>query len=340
MHTPENLTYESADGAWRGLVGQVLSQGDNVAGVADILSVGSGFGKLSRGSRELLASRTGIDNPRDRLVFSRTRRFRLDYAIAQVIWAFSRSDAVAPVAFYNPTGLNFSDDGKTVRSAIGPRIFGGPGGGQFHAAIEKIRADTSSRRAMIQVYLPSDLLGTTRDVSCTGSIHLLARDGKLHAIVHMRSQSALMVLPYDFFLLTMIHELAAVNSGLELGSYCHLSNSAHVYEDELAGATALLDETPPERHSMPPMPMSSPEEFARLIEAEAHLRKSLASGSHMAKGLEIFHLSAYWRDLLLAIAADWIMRSGQSWEEAGAARLPACYQKCLQLAHQKTFHSA
>lgn len=340
MHMLENLTYESADGAWRGLVGQVLSQGDDVAGVADILSVGSGFGKLSRASREVLGSRTGIDNPRDRLVFSQTRRFRLDYAIAQVVWAFSRSDAVAPVTFYNPTGLNFSDDGKTVRSAIGPRVFGGAGGDQFHAAIEKIRADASSRRAMIQVYLPSDLLEATRDVSCTGSIHLLARDGILHAVVHMRSQSALMVLPYDLFLLTMIHELAAVTSGLKLGTYCHLSNSAHVYEDELVGATALLDETPPERQSMPPMPVSSPEEIARLIAAEAHLRKSLESGSHTVKGLEKFRLSTYWRDLLLAIAADWSMRSGRSWEEAGAARLPACYQKCLRLAHREALHPA
>src|SRR5262249_8279639 len=149
------------------------------------------------------------------------------------IWALSGSDELAPLGFYHYRGPAFSDDGRTIRSAIGRRVFRTANGDQMHAAIDKIRKDRSTRRAMIQIYVPDDLFIPSKDVSCISSLHLIARGSRLHAVGQMRSQSTLAVLPYDLFLLTMLHEYASVCAGLELGTYWHVCNSAHIYEDEM-----------------------------------------------------------------------------------------------------------
>lgn len=58
----------------------------------------------------------------------------------------------------------------------------------------------------------------------------------------MRSQSALMVMPYDLFLLTMLHEAMAVRLGVGLGYYHHFCGSLHYYEDEEELVDAVLRE--------------------------------------------------------------------------------------------------
>lgn len=334
MQNEEITVHDSVDCAWRRLVSEVISQGDCVPAVNDPLSVGSRFGRTERGTRELIATRTTVENPRNRLIFSQSRRFRLDYAIAQFIWTLSNSDQLAPIGFYNTTGNCFSDDGVTVRSAIGPRLFSSPEGNQFGCVIRKLRSDPSTRRAMIQIYLPSDLLLPTKDVSCTGSIHFFARQGHLNAIAHMRSQSALMVLPYDLFLLTMLHEFAAISVGMELGSYWHVCNSAHIYDDELSLAMALVSEAPMPRPSMPEMPASSVHEVDRAILAERYIRERLLMGPTAEVHLEPFELSEYWRNLLMALVADWKIKNGASRQAARVENLAVPYRECLRLIHE------
>jgi len=191
--------YSNTDKAWRNLVRLIADEGESVSPVQDPLSIGSQFGQNPRSTHEVIATNLAIWNPRDRLIFSEVRPFRLDFAIAQVIWALSGWDEFEPLTFYHHRGSEFSDDGKTVRSAIGRRVFRSQNGDQFRAAINKISSDHSTRRAMIQIYLPEDLFVSSRDVSCTASLHLLARGSQLHAVGQMRSQSALVVLPYDLF---------------------------------------------------------------------------------------------------------------------------------------------
>src|SRR5262249_34926570 len=114
--------FQTAEEAWRGMVRSVAEHGDTVAGVQDPLSVGSEFGRTTRNTRELIAAQVRVDNPRARLFRSETRPFRFDFAIAQVIWALSGSDELEPLSFYHRRGPEFSDDGQTIRSAIGRRV--------------------------------------------------------------------------------------------------------------------------------------------------------------------------------------------------------------------------
>jgi thymidylate synthase len=57
------------------------------------------------------------------------------------------------------------------------------------------------------------------------------REGELHAHVVMRSQNALMVLPYDFYFFSLFHEALSVRLAVDLGKIYYTANSLHIYED-------------------------------------------------------------------------------------------------------------
>lgn len=326
-------TFRSTDEAWRELVRSVVHLGDRVPGVQDPSSVGSKFGGCPRDTRELIAAQIAIRNPRARLIASRARPFRLDYAIAQVIWALSGRDDLESLAFYHHRGVEFSDDGRTVRSAIGRRIFRSRNGDQMAEAIKRIRSDRSTRRALIQIYLPDDLFVRSRDVSCTASLHLLARGSQLHAVGHMRSQSTTVVLPYDLFLLTMLHEFASVCTGLELGTYRHVCNSAHIYEDEMFATNLLLEEVPTQSEPMPAMPASTALEIESLNKAEQTVRASLETETHL--DVSTLSLSSYWQDLIGTMISAWKLSHGYSSSDAGVNNLPPLYQKTLAIGRSQ-----
>ncbi len=185
---------------------------------------------------------------------------------------------------------------------------------------------------MIQIYLPDDLFVPSKDISCTGSLHLLARGSQLHAVGQMRSQSAMVVLPYDLFLLTMLHEFASVCAGLDVGTYWHVCNSAHIYEDEMQTANQLLEEAPTAVASMPRMPTSTPSEIAALVTAEQVVRTSLTSSAERPViDVRSLPVSTYWQDLMGTVISDWKLRHGYSWHEAGADLLPHYYQTALKM---------
>lgn len=248
------MPFATLQSAWLSLLAQVREGGREVPGVIDPLSIGSGFGMKPRNYREVMGLSFELTNPRARIICTSAYAPQLRFAIAQTIWCIVGSDEVSDIGYYNQQGFAFADETGHLPAAVGRRIFRAEGGDQFHAAIELLKRDQSSRRAQIQIYLPSDLLRPSKDSSCIGSLHFLVREGCLHAVAAMRSQSVARVLPYDIFLLTMIQEAAAVELNLRLGSYHHFSGSLHYYAEEHALVDSILSEdTVPVAPPMPPM---------------------------------------------------------------------------------------
>ncbi len=95
------------------------------------------------------------------------------------------------------------------------------------------------------------------------TMQFLIRGNKLHCLVTMRSQSALMVMPYDLFLYTMFHECVAATIGVDLGTFTQFVGSMHIYEDEIELSSKVLSEDL--LPSVPPMPAMSQSD-ANLIE--------------------------------------------------------------------------
>jgi thymidylate synthase len=118
----------------------------------------------------------------------------------------------------------------------------------------------------------------------------------------MRSQSAAMVLPYDLFVFTMMHETASLSLGLELGAYHHFCGSLHYYTDEEEIVSRMLNEQIDNNSwSMPVMDSNPLEKIQDLRKIERELRSALGQGGDCSF-LRSAGLSEYWVAIFSVIA--------------------------------------
>ena len=236
-----------------------------------------------------------IKNPRARL--SRTeKKGTLFSCLGELLWYLAGSNKVDFIKYYIQNYDEYSDDGKTIYGAYGPRLFGLNGTiNQVQNVIDTLKANDSSRRAVIQLFRGEDLannLETRReDFPCTCTLQFSVRNHQLHAMIMMRSNDAFLGLPHDIFAFTMLQELIARSLGVEVGPYKHAVGSLHLYTKHTKEIQDYLDEGIQERISMPPMPYGDPwSSVQTLLKAERAIRR----GRPHTYG----SLDPYWGDLV------------------------------------------
>ncbi len=201
-------------------------------------------------TRELLHVATTINDPRQRLVFSRP--MNPAFAVAEVIWILAGFDSVSFLAFWNPRLRRFSDDGVRMHGAYGPRLGRNPNldgrlagklrsadsgnqlQDQLKMASEALAHTPHSRQVVLQIWdwsrdMPNPI-ARSKDVPCNIVSHLMAREGKLHWLQIMRSNDFIWGFPYNIVQFSTIQEIVAGWLGLDVGPYIHVSDSLHVYE--------------------------------------------------------------------------------------------------------------
>lgn len=208
----------------------------------DIQDNGISSSPRGMGTKELIGAGFIISNPEDRIISLNEREINPFYLVGNFLWVISQSNDVEFINYYNPRGYNFSDDGKILRGAYGKRIFDMDGVNQMHQAIRELKLDPDSRRALISIHMPQHDWTGSLDTPCTADFGLLIRDNYLTMINHMRSQSAAFVMPYDIFLMTMLHEICANELETNLGQYHHFCNSLHYFDREEEKVNAIIDE--------------------------------------------------------------------------------------------------
>lgn len=224
--------------------------------------------------KELIAPTISLLNPRNRLIISPARNVNYGFAVGELCWYIRGDSDLATMSYYNKRMAQFSDDGKTINSAYGARIFNGiwadPGQiltdvSQFDCCVAELKNDPDSRRAVMHINQPGDLRRAThpdigsKDVPCTMSIQLLIRDRRLHMFVVMRSNDVIWGLPYDIFSFTCLMETFLYilqEEGVpvdDLGTYHHTAGSLHLYERHWDMAKAISEEPLPPQSAMLPM---------------------------------------------------------------------------------------
>jgi len=227
-----------------------------------------------RKTKELLAHKFIIENPTQRLIGYKTRELNIFYAIGNFLWVMAQSNELKFIEYYNPRGRNFSDDTQHLRGAYGKRIFDFDGVNQFHLAINELKLDKDSRRALISIHMPQHDWTGSLDTPCTADFQLLIRNNMLYMVNHMRSQSGAMVMAYDIFLMTMIQEYAATLLGIEVGPYIHICNSIHFFEDEEKLVDKILEESNPNNMQQGRMPKETDYQMLKkLLYFEKDLRE-------------------------------------------------------------------
>ncbi|WP_027210546.1 thymidylate synthase [Burkholderia sp. WSM2232] len=265
------------------------------------------YGRLlrKRGSNEITPTKGStteiygalllLRNPRARLSQSE-RRNTLFSCLGEFLWYLAGSNELDFVQYYISRYKEFSDDGKTVFGAYGPRLFGPTSGSdQVQNVIKTLRNSESSRRATIQLFhgddLAANLVKRREDLPCTCTLHFTIRNHQLHTMVMMRSNDAFKGLPHDIFAFTLLQELIARSLGVEVGQYKHAVGSLHLYTSDIQAAHDYLAEGFQESVSMPPMPAGDPwPAVTKLLAAESAIRL----GARPA----VAGLDPYWADLV------------------------------------------
>lgn len=201
-----------------------------------------------------------ITNPTARLVTIPERKWYAALPYAESLWLASGRNDMAFIRHYLARMDDFSDDKIYMRGGYGPRFrhFNGKDFDyaidsafeeqacevdQFRYVIECFKEDYQTRRAIVTIGDPmKDDFGAdhhlkhTLDVPCTRMLHFMkdASENKLNLVVSMRSNDMLWgASAVNIFNFTFIQEYFAAMLDMKVGSYFHIANNFHFYEDKL-----------------------------------------------------------------------------------------------------------
>ena len=215
-----------------------------------------------------------LNDPRKRILNNPAREANYGFAVGEFLWYLRGASDLQSMLYYNKRMKDFSDDGETLNSAYGRRIFGWDDDhniSQWEAVKKTLREDHDSRRAVIDINMPKDELMAadvgSKDVPCTMHLQFFIRNDKLHMHTTMRSNDVVWGLTYDLFSFTMLQELMLNElrfcdsfNGIELGQYYHTAGSMHLYDRHFDVAKNIVMEwqrNPRENGAMKPFTKSN-----------------------------------------------------------------------------------
>ena len=240
-----------------------------------------------------------ITRPRARL--SRTEmKGTLFSCLGELLWYLAKSNDLAFISYYLKHYKQYSDDGKTVYGAYGPRMFRMRGNNQVANIIGLLRKRPYYRQAVIQLFDGSDILQKHKDVPCTCTLQFMIRRRRLHMFTNMRSNDAFLGLPHDIFAFTMLQEILARSLHVDLGTYNHSIGSLHLYKAHRDGARQYLREGWQPTTLMPSMPVTNPwSSISKVVKAERLIRqgRKIDIGS--------LRLHPYWADVVRLLQIYW-----------------------------------
>lgn len=258
--------------------------------------------------KELRGMHLEITNPRKRLIFNGQRDLNLFFNMGECLWYLSGSNDVEQVSFYNKAWRKYSDDGKTLNSAYGNRIFGNEsrvGFDQWKTIIELLRRDPDSRQAIIHIHLPKDLFESSKDVPCTLHFQFFIRGGKLEMHTTMRSNDIIWGSTYDIFSFTMFQELIALELGIPMGGYHHHVGSWHIYDYHEELCKKILSNQVSDEWSLEMLVMKEVDlnllNYMLAVEKQIRLADGPKTTSVIGVVAAQSHLTQYWRDWLVVL---------------------------------------
>ena len=205
---------------------------------------------------ELIDQKLKLTNPRKLGIYDRARKFKKEYAIAELLWYIGRDPKPGNIGELASIWKDIQDDEGKVESNYGLYVFGE----NWEWIVTELESDPESRRAVISIYDNSHKHSNYRDHPCTMSLQFLIRNEHLNLIWNMRSSDLVFGFCNDMFCASMILQLMLNEldeMDLRLGDITFNLGSLHVYErhfkmimkvskfwndpSKVAGETFILD---------------------------------------------------------------------------------------------------
>jgi thymidylate synthase len=212
------------------------------------------------------------------------------------MWLLAGRNDIEWLQHYLPRAAEFSDDGKTWRGGYGPRLRAFRGAmnrdscvgtvDQLAHVVRLLKEDPTTRRAVLAIYDPAIDTEPGKDIPCNNWVHLLPRDGVLHAHVAIRSNDLMWGWSgINSFEWTQLLTVVAGLTGLKRGSITFSISSLHLYEHHWDKARTILAQSQdtPLHHFTKPNPEfecdgGSLDTFDELVERWFKLEGQIRKG--------------------------------------------------------------
>lgn len=173
---------------------------------------------------------TIYERPEERVIFSPRRDANPIFHILEGIWMLAGRKDVGFLSLFNSTINQFSDDGENFNAAYGARWRSYFGQDQLLRVIEMLRANPSTRQAVLQMWSPDDLTKKTKDKACNMAVVFDCRYESLNMTVFNRSND----LWFGAYGANAVHfsflqEFVARSVGMSVGVYNQMSHNLHLY---------------------------------------------------------------------------------------------------------------
>lgn len=210
-------------------------------------------------TKEKLGVIVRITDMRNNIIYHPVRNLNYKYLVAEWLWIALGMEDLATLTQYNGQMSRFSDDGKVLAGAYGPRL-----AKQWEYVIDTLKKESSSRQAVATIWTPNP--PASKDIPCTISLQFLVRDQKLNVIVTMRSSDVWLGIPYDVFTFSMLANSIAGILDLEPGFIQLQLGSSHIYQDNWEKALQILQDGSGEGIRSPLLPSFPPGVMARVLQ--------------------------------------------------------------------------
>lgn len=121
----------------------------------------------------------------------------------------------------------------------------------LYRAIVQLRDNHGTRRVTIPIYVPNNLEDAQngKEVPCATQMNLSIRDNKLAMYLTMRSNDIAGAYPSDVYGFRCLQKYIAEQVGVEMGTFTHHAQSAHIIEANDADFMLNFMKTPPVRNA-------------------------------------------------------------------------------------------
>lgn len=194
--------------------------------------------------KELIGISFILEDPNDNIITIPNFETNLNYAKNEFAWYLSGTDRIDFNEKIQKIWIKYSDDGITVNSNYGNRIYGNKKGfiNQWEWIKEKLKNDSSSRQCVFNINCIEDKFKETKDFPCTMYAQVFIRENKLYWLTNMRSNDIFFGTRNDVYCFTEWQKLLANELKIDLGSYIHFTGSIHLYENCYSKVEKLLEE--------------------------------------------------------------------------------------------------
>lgn len=211
----------------------------------DVLAHGGVTAVRGQETRELLQQVVTLERPLERTIVVDGRHNNVFAAIAETVWVMAGRDDIGFLEPYVPRAGDYSDDGAHWRGAYGPRLRDWNGVDQVRQAVDALKSDPATRRAVAVLFDPDRDFVASKDIPCTNWLHFMVRNGRLDLEVAIRSNDLFWGFSgINTFEWSVLQEMVARWVGVEVGVCTFYISSLHLYDRHFERAETVARARP------------------------------------------------------------------------------------------------